>query len=430
MKTKTSLTRNSISWSPLRRGLILNALALAFACFALAPQARAVCQDGCLDNQNTALGESALINATGAENTAMGWVALESNTTGIANTAVGWGALAANVSGGGNTAVGDGALEVNTTGSSNTAVGNDALFGNTTGVFNTATGVGVMQNNSTGSNNTAYGFFAAQLNRLGSNNTAIGFEALRLNKRGVNNTGLGYNSLYNCVGDSNTAVGVSAGMNIKTGSNDISIGNVGLADESNTIRMGNDTHTNTFISGINGVTVPGGIGVIIDPSGHLGTTTSSARFKENIQPMDKASETILALKPVTFRYKKDLDPGGIPQFGLVAEQVEKVNPDLVVRDDQGRPHTVRYEAVNAMLLNEFLKEHRKVEQQETTIAQLKSMVLQQQKDFQTAIAQQQKEIATLTSQILKASDQLAAASPSGGGLEVSNPAAKVVLNNP
>lgn len=134
--------------------------------------------------------------------------------------------------------------------------------------------------------------------------------------------------------------------------------------------------------------------------------------------MDKASEAILALKPVTFHYKKDLDPDGIPQFGLVAEQVEKVNPDLVARDDQGKPYTVRYEAVNAMLLNEFLKEHRKVEQQEATIAQLKSTVLQQQKDFQTAIAQQQKEIAALTSQIRKVSDQLAAASPSGGGLEV------------
>ena len=140
MKTKTSLTRNSISWSPLRHGLILNALALAFACFALAPQARAVCQDGCLDNQNTALGESVLINATGAENTAIGWVALESNTTGIANTAVGWGALTANVTGSLNTAVGDGALEQTTAGG-NTAVGADALFGNTTGSSNTATGV-------------------------------------------------------------------------------------------------------------------------------------------------------------------------------------------------------------------------------------------------------------------------------------------------
>ena len=425
MKTKTSLTRNSISRSPLRRGLILNALALAFALFGLAPQARAVCQDGCLGNQNTALGESALINATGAENTAIGWVALESNTTGIANTAVGWGALTANVTGSSNTAVGDGALLLNTA-SSNTAVGNDALFGNTTGIFNTASGVGAMQNNSTGSNNAAYGFFAAQLNRLGSNNTAIGFQALRLNKRGVNNTGLGYNSLYNCVGDSNTALGISAGMNIKTGSNDISIGNVGAADESITIRMGNETHTNTFIAGISGVTVPGGVGVIIDTTGHLGTTTSSAHFKEAIKPMDKASEAIFALKPVTFHYKKELDPEGIPQFGLVAEDVEKVNPDLVARDEQGKPYTVRYEAVNAMLLNEFLKEHkslleeqRKVQEQQTTITQLKSTLAQQQKDFKATVAQLTRQLDEQASQIQKVSAQI----------EASKPAPQTVLNN-
>jgi hypothetical protein len=401
MKTKTSLTRKSISRSPSRRGYLLKTIALALACFALAPQARAVCQDGCFTNSSTALGESALQNNTGSQNTAVGWVALAANTTGSFNTAVGYAALADNVTGGGNTAVGDGALEVNTTGSSNTAVGNDALFGNTTGIFNTATGVGVMQNNSTGSNNTACGFFAAQLNRLGSGNTAIGFEALRSNKRGINNTALGTNSLYNCVADNNTALGISAGMNIKTGSNDISIGNVGVADESNTIRMGNETHTNTFIAGISGVTVPGGIGVIVDSSGHLGTTTSSARYKEAIQPMDKASEAVLALKPVTFRYNHELDPDGIQQFGLVAEQVEQINPALVAHDQKGKPYSVRYEAVNAMLLNEFLKEHRKVEEQEKRI---------------DALTAQLKEQAAL---IQKVSDKV----------ETNKPAPQIVLNN-
>src|SRR5438093_13413560 len=190
-------------------------------------------------------------------------------------------------------------------------------------------------------------------------------------------------------------------MNIKTGSNDISIGNVGVADESNTIRMGNETNTNTFIAGISGVTVPGGVGVIIDTTGHLGTTTSSAHFKEAIKPMDKASEAIFALKPVTFHYKKELDPEGIPQFGLVAEDVEKVNPDLVARDEQGKPYTVRYEAVNAMLLNEFLKEHRKNEEQEATISR------------------QQKQIEALTAGLQKVSAQVG----------MSRPAPQTVVDN-
>src|SRR5205807_7927614 len=150
--------------------------------------------------------------------------------------------------------------------------------------------------------------------------------------------------------------------------------------------------TNTFIAGISGATVAGGVGVIIDTEGHLGTVVSSARVKEGIKPMEEASEAILELKPVTFRYKHELDPEGIPQFGLVAEDVEKVNPDLVARDDQGKPFTVRYEAVNAMLLNEFLKEHRKVERLEVTLAQ-------QRKDFEAAIAQ-------LKGQIQKVSAEL------------------------
>jgi len=162
------------------------------------------------------------------------------------------------------------------------------------------------------------------------------------------------------------------------------------------IRIGKvGTQTATFVAGIRGVTVASGIGVIIGSNGQLGTVTSSARFKEAIKPMDKASEAILALKPVTFRYKHDLDPDGVPQFGLVAEQVEKVNPDLVVRDEDGKVSTVRYEAVNAMLLNEFLKEHRKVEEQQGTIAQLK-----------TAAARQQKQIEALAATVQKVSNQL------------------------
>jgi hypothetical protein len=213
-------------------------------------------------------------------------------------------------------------------------------------------------------------------------------------------------ALYkNTVGSYNIALGYNAGYSLTTGSNNIEIGNSGLAAEANTIRIGAArTHTNTYIAGISGVTVAGGVGVIVDTNGHLGTIVSSERFKDAIQPMDKASEAIFALKPVTFRYKKEFDPEAIPQFGLVAEQVEKVDPDLVARDEKGKPYTVRYEAVNAMLLNEFLKEHRKMEnqasinqQQETTIANLESQL-----QAVTSILKEQ------AAQIQKLSAQLAA----------------------
>ena len=221
----------------------------------------------------------------------------------------------------------------------------------------------------------------------------------------------------NNTGSNNIAIGGSAGFSLTTGSNNIDIGNVGVGGESTTIRIGAvGTHSNAYIAGINGVTVAAGIGVIVDSNGHLGTSTSSARYKENIQPMDKASEAILALKPVTFRYKKELDPKGIPQFGLVAEQVEKVDPELVAKDSDGKPYSVRYEAVNAMLLNEFLKEHRTVaeeanknREQEATIRELKS-----------AIAEQQKEIKALSANLQRVSNQL----------ELVKPAARVVMNNP
>jgi len=202
-------------------------------------------------------------------------------------------------------------------------------------------------------------------------------------------------------------------MNLTTGDFNIAIGNLGVAGESRRIRIGTrGTQTRTFIAGISGVTVPNGVGVIVNPNGQLGTVVSSERFKDAIKPMDIASEAILALKPVTFYYKHEIDPNGIPQFGLVAEDVEKVNPDLVARDEQGRPYTVRYEAVNAMLLNEFLKEHRTVQEQQTIVAQLKQ-------DFQVKLAEQQKQIEALTEGLQKVSAQL----------EASKPAPQVVLNN-
>ena len=219
-------------------------------------------------------------------------------------------------------------------------------------------------------------------------------------------------------------MGYSAGI-FTAGDNNINIGNLG-AEESDTIRIGTvaghgirDFHSNTYIAGISGVTIAGGVPVVIDASGHLGSITSSERFKDEIKPMDKTSEAILALKPVTFHCKKELDPDGIPQFGLVAEQVQKVNPDLVARDAEGKVYTVRYEAVNAMLLNEFLKEHRKNEEQQATITELKSTVAQQQEDFQATAARQQKQIEALTAGLQKVSAQL----------EASKSAAQVV-NNP
>jgi hypothetical protein len=237
------------------------------------------------------------------------------------------------------------------------AIGHSALNSNTTGNANTATGVNALKSDTTGTENTATG-----VNALVSNTT------------GIANTAIGLSALYSTTGSNNIALGHQAGLNLTTGSSNIDIGNGGVAGESATVRIGTSgIQTNTYIVGISGATVPTGIAVIVDSSGHLGTTTSSARFKEKIKPMDKASEAILALRPVTFRYKEELDPNRIKQFGLVAEQVEKVNPDLVARDDQGKPYTVRYEAVNAMLLNEFLKEHKTVQEQGAVIAQQKQI---------------------------------------------------------
>jgi hypothetical protein len=353
---------------------------------------------------------------TGAYDSAFGYNALNSITSGYYNTASGAYALYGNTEGSSNTASGAFALWINTTGSSNTASGAYALATNTTGSNNTGSGVGALNHNTTGSNNLANGYQALYSNTTGNNNMATGTSALRSNTSGFynmangasamlfNTTGNynvaeGLNALYsNTIGNNNIAIGLGAGGDLTTGSYNIDIGNRGVAGESRTIRIGTKgTQTNTYVAGISGVAVAGGVGVIIDTNGHLGTFVSSARFKEEIKPMDKASEAILSLKPVTFRYKKELDPNGIAQFGLVPEEVEKVNPDLVARDEEGNAYTVRYEAVNAMLLNEFLKQHRKVEQLT--------------KDFESKLAEQQKQIEALTAGLQKVSAQLALSKP-------------------
>jgi uncharacterized coiled-coil protein SlyX len=421
MKTTTLPLKHSVNLSPVRLALLL--IPLVLACFALLPQARAVCQEGCdTGNINTFLGDDALINnTTGDANVAIGTSALFANTTGFLNTAIGAGALDQNTTGSLNTATGSSALASNTTGAHNTATGSGALYNNTTGNFNTAigeaaltfsttghsntaTGAFALDQNTTGSQNTATGRAALANNTDGSENTASGFHALLNNTDGSENTATGFHALLNnTTGNKNIALGFRAGSDLTTGDKNIDIGNAGLAGESSTIRIGRvQDQTATFIAGISGATVPTGVAVIIDADGHLGTSTSSARFKDAIQPMDKASEAILALQPVTFRYKKELDPEGIPQFGLVAEQVEKINPDLVARDEQGKPYTVRYEAVNAMLLDEFLKEHRTVQEQNATIAQLKSTDAKQG----ATIAKQQKQIDALTAGLQKISAQL------------------------
>ena len=332
--------------------------------------------DGGYANGNTALGQDALFNLSigGVQNTALGFEALWSETNGDNNTATGYKSLHSNTTGSANTATGVWALTANTTGSANTATGIWALTSNTTGENNTATGLQALYSNTSGTYNTATGSAALFENDTGSNNTAEGFFALISNTTGSNNTAQGYFALSsNMTGNGNISLGVSSGTNLTTGDNNIDIGNAGVAGEAGIIRIGTaGTQTATFIAGIREAPLASGVAVAvgITADGQLGVKASSARFKEGIKPMDKTSEAIFSLQPVTFRYKKAFDPQALPQFGLVAEQVAKVSPDLVARDAEGKPFTVRYDEVNAMLLNEFLKEHHTVQELKEEIADL------------------------------------------------------------
>jgi len=389
------------------------------ACFAISPRAQAVVPppDGGYPGFNTAEGQNALFGlTTGVANTGVGWYSLWSNTDGSYNTAVGAGTLLFNIGdqttfeGVDNTAVGAAALLFNTTGTDNTAAGAVALLNNTEGSNNTATGSFALQSNTTGNLNTATGLSVLYSNTTGIGNTAVGGGALALNNTGAGNTAIGRGALSsNTTGNGNIAMGSSAGHALTTGDQNIVIGNPSaVAAESNTIRIGGNSQTRAFIAGIRGVATGNNdaVNVVIDSDGQLGTVSSSRRFKKEIKPMDTASDAILALKPVTFHYKADTK--STPQFGLIAEEVAKVNPDLVVRDKKGEIYTVRYDAVNAMLLNEFLKEHHKNEEQEATIAQLK-------RDS----AEQRKQIETLTAGLQKVSGQL----------ELSQPAPRTVVSN-
>jgi hypothetical protein len=419
--------------------------------FSALPTSQAVTPppDGGYPGGNTAAGQNALLSLTaGTYNTAVGWFSLQSNLTGNLNTAIGAGTLFANTADN-NTATGAGALLNNTTGSNNTASGVFALFDNTTGGSNTATGFGALGNNTTGSSNTANGANALLNNTTGANNTAIGSstlfnntiafgntaigsqvllnnttggsntgigaEALAANSTGGGNTAIGGGTLSsNTTGDSNTAIGIGALGSNTTGSENVALGEAagtGVTTATNVICIGSDggnVNNSCFIGHIRGVTTQNAdaMPVLIDSAGQLGTMSSSKRFKKAIKPMDSASEAVLALKPVSFHYKTD--NRNTPQFGLIAEEVAAVNPDLVVRDSDGEIYTVRYDAVNAMLLNEFLKEHRTVKDQGATIAELKKEIV--------GLAETVKEEAA---QIQKVSAQL----------EASKPAPQVV-NNP
>ena len=327
-------------------------------------------------NNNTATGAAALLsNITGEDNTANGTSALGRNVLGNWNTAMGSQALAF-TTGDDNTATGFHALSNNTEGSWNTAVGSEALTSNT-GYDNTATGFQALSNNTDGSSNTAAGRDALVSSTLGSFNAALGRDTLKLNTIGGGNTAVGYGALeLNTSGSSNSALGYFAGFNVTDAFNVICIGSLGA-----------NVTNSTWIANIWGVTPQGGntAPVVVSDGGQLGVVASSERFKKDISTMDKASEMILSLRPVTFHYKADAKE--TPQFGLIAEEVAKMNPALVLPDKDGKPFTVRYDAVNAMLLNEFLKEHRKVEKLEAALDAVNQRLAKQDAKIEKVSAQ-------------------------------------------
>ena len=376
------------------RNIIFAAILSALVCFPLLLNAQAgkerapAAPQLALPGFNTADGDHALANVLaggGNANAAFGWYALFADGAGSYNTGVGAGALTLSI-GDQNTAVGTAALLFNGAGDYNNAVGVAALLNNSGGFFNNAHGRSALTNN-TASENNAFGDLAMEDNTTGSGNTAIGDDALR----------------FNVDGSGNVAVGDEAGTSIVSASNMVAIGAPGdgpYADISNTC----------FIASIYNQPISDpatGQDVYVDQYNVLGFLSSSQRTKHDIQPMDKASEALLALKPVTFKYNSDKT--GRTQYGLIAEEVARVAPDLVVRDNNGSINTVRFEQIGSMLLNEFLKEHKKVQALEATVAQ-------QQKGMEVLTAQLKEQAA----QIQKVSAQV----------QMSKPAPQVVANKP
>jgi uncharacterized coiled-coil protein SlyX len=371
-------------------------LIIALTCFGLVPNGFAISPppDGGYPSGNTAEGQNALMSLTsGGYNTAVGFLSLRSDATNSFNTALGAGALFANTADE-NTAVGTGALLSNATGNNNNATGALALFSNNSASYNNAFGGAALFNNTTGAQNDAFGDTALWSNQTGSSNTAIGDSAG-----------------FSITGTSNVCIGAEV---------------YGVAGENATIRIADNLPTAAglsacYIGGIAGQTVdPSGAGTVyVDNAGKLGVFLSSQRFKRDVRPMDRASEAIFSLKPVTFRYRSDVK--NTLCFGLIAEDVAAVNPGLVLRDKARQPYSVRYDQVNAMLLNEFLKEHKKVEEQQGAISQLNSVVAVQQK----VTSEQQKEIKALVATVKKQAAQIEKVSAQ---LEVNNPA-KVMASN-
>lgn len=380
---------------------------------AIAEDGTVTCSDGGDADGNTRYGESALANNVSRYGTATGYLALSQNTDGSANTATGAFALTANSSGRFNTATGAGALENNLTGSVNTATGVNALLNNTDGYANTATGVSALRSNTTGWQNTATGVSALRSNTEGIDNVAYGAQSLGANTTGLNNTSVGAFSMrFNETGTENTAVGQSAlrigtgsrstaigasalwsatggdrnialgwqaGYNIEAGGFNIAIGNRGDAADSNTIRIGNANHQRTFVAGVEGVMtgIPDAVTVVIDSNGQLGTVNSSARYKEDINAMGDASERLLSLNPVTFHYKQAYANGEKPvEYGLIAEEVAQVFPELVVFDEDNQPQTVKYRLLSSLLLNELQKQNRELESLSGQVTEIEDLKMQ------------------------------------------------------
>src|SRR5882724_290473 len=384
-------------------GAILSALAFLPGVQAVVPA-----PDGCYPNFTTAEGCNALNSlTTGAANTGVGWFSLFSTTTGIGNTGVGAGALALNQADN-NTAVGGGALFLNTTGTENAAVGANALVHNDTGSENNAFGTNALFANVDGFFNNAHGRNALVAS-TGSENNAFGDLAMENNTSGSNNTAIGDDALRNNVdGSGNVAVGDEAGTGLGPSVNNcIAIGAPGdgpFAVLDNTCFIGSIFDQPVSDPGTQEA-------VYVDQFNNVGVfQSSSRRIKHDIQPMDKTSETLYRLKPVTFKFNSDWK--GTTQYGLIAEEVAEVDPQLVVHGKNGEVTAVHYEQINNMLLNEFLKEHKKIEAQQATIAELKSAVAQQQKGMEVLTARLKEQAA----QIQKVSAQL----------QVNKPAPQVV----
>jgi hypothetical protein len=412
-------------------GLLL--MSLLLVCFALLPRAQAFTTDPdeTFTNFNTAAGlEASLANTgTGASNTAYGARALKANTTGSSNLGLGGFALINNLDGFSNTAVGNNAMFSNQSGDNNMALGQGAMGSNVSGNRNVAMGAQALAANVSQSDNVAVGFQALASNTNSRNvaigaaamtsntsnsfSVAVGFEALRsLTAAGTGSTAVGFQALRNATsatGD-NTAFGDTAGDGVTSGARNIIIGGFGsgnggnISSASNTISIGSNAANVSnacFIGRIRGVvpTAPHFVGV--EPNGQIvDISASSRRFKKDIAPIDKVSEGILALKPVRYHFKND--DSNYPQFGLIAEDVAEVNPDWITHDSQGEIDGVRYEMIPILLLNEFLKEHKKVEEQQASIADLKSTVALQQKEMQVLTAQLKEQAA----QIQRVSAQL------------------------